>query len=507
MVLGLLLAVYGSCAKVECQLNSDCGDHSRCERNVCVRDCVEDRDCPGGEYCEPNGRCIARDAGSTADREPPDLGVADSGVAPDVPMNTDTGSTAPDDTGVAVIADTGAISAADTGTVAPFDSGFDTGLRDTGVDLGFDTGLRDTGPRDSGASPDVQGPVGVGVYEFTGIRPGTLVSPVAAAWHPSGAWALVLSYTDEVHRYEAATGAIARVATAGRTVYWRAVTFAPDGGRALLLGNNISGSSRTGRLFVFDSAAATLTERSTEAWTSGSYEALRFAPDGSRGALLGRAAAFTSVWFVNAMGQRVGSPIARGMVAQTGCDDLAWVRDGFGDPALAVACGTNTGEIAAITSLDANPRFVTLASSGQTGNVHRVTSRPQGDMALAIGSSSNKIYRYTAGVWEAGFNSPVARASFGVAFNDNGTRAFAFGGFGYLTEFRYNLYTSAELTQSQIPLAMAPFTQPTGAQLNAVAWRPGCDEGLAVGGVNNVTQQGAFVAVFRAMNGRRCPNQ
>jgi hypothetical protein len=109
------------------------------------------------------------------------------------------------------------------------------------------------------------------------------------------------------------------------------------------------------------------------------------------------------------------------------------------------------------------------------------------------------------GRWDAGFASPTLRGAFGVAFNDVGTRAIAFGGFGYLHEYRADLYSAGEIVQTQIGLADAPFLQPTEARLADLAWRPGCDEGLAVGGANTLARQSVFVAYFRVLKGRRCP--
>jgi hypothetical protein len=256
-------------------------------------------------------------------------------------------------------------------------------------------------------------------------------------------------------------------------------------------------------MWIWDHAASTLTER-TDGRLSAYYEALRWAPDRSRAAVLTRTSSVTTVRFVDATGAATGTPAARGMVANTGCNDLAWVRDGFGDPAIAVACGYNTGEIVHVENLAGTARFTVLASSGAVGNVNRVAARPQADLALAIGGTS-RVYRYRAARWDTGFSSPTAVSSFGVSFNDDGTRAFAFGGFGVLTEYRYDLYAMSDFTEARIPLADAPYAQPTDARVNDVAWRPGCDEGLAVGGANTFSRTSAFVAYFRALNGRRCP--
>jgi hypothetical protein len=349
--------------------------------------------------------------------------------------------------------------------------------------------------------------VGVGVYEYTGVRPAALVAPVAVAWHPRGAYALVLSSGDTVFRYDPAAMSVTQVASTARDVLWRAVSFTPDGARALLLANTATtgaGSPRRGRLFVWDHAAATLTERVAEGWTTGEYLALRWSADGARAALLGRAPTFLSVWFYGPDGARSGGPIAHGRVSGTGCDDLAWVRDGFGDPALAVVCGFNTGEILAVTDPLGSPRFASVASAGAVGNVYAIAARPQGDLALAVGGSS-RLYRYRDARWDVGFASPTVRGASAVAFSTDGARALAFGGFGSVHEYRSDLYAMDDLTDVSMSLAAAPFAQPSNAIVRALAWRPGCEEGIAVGGANSASGTTAFVAAFRVMGGRRCP--
>lgn len=470
LAVALLAGVLASsCADIECSRNSDCGDRARCDMNRCVRDCREDRDCAEGSTCNPNGLCVK----STPTDDRPEV--------VDAPVSVDRGFT-PADGGV------------DAGT----DAGFDVGR-----DAGFDVGAPDVGAPDA-----VAGPVAVGVYEYTGVRPEALVAPVAAAWHPGGGYALILSASNTVFRYDpgAGGGAVTQVAMTARDVSWRGVSFTPDGARALLLANTGSGTTVRGRIFIWDHASSTLAERTAEAWAMGSYQSLRWSPDGRRAVLLGSGTSSLTIWRYDSDGTRGGVPMGYGLVSGTGCNDLAWVADGFGDPALAVVCGTNTGGILSVTGIDAaTPRFTTAAMSSATGNVHRIAGRPQGDAALAVGSSSQKLYRYRDGVWSTGFFSPELRGAFGVSFSSDGARALAFGGFGRAHEYRYDLYVSAEIVDVSIGgLAAAPYTQPTNAQLNDVAWRPGCHEGLAVGGANSFSGTTAFVAYFRVLNGVRC---
>lgn len=79
---------FMACADVECVRNTDCGDHTRCELNRCVRDCAADRDCPSGQTCDVNGACVSRpdvkvvdvsadlaDAPDSSDAQPADVAV------------------------------------------------------------------------------------------------------------------------------------------------------------------------------------------------------------------------------------------------------------------------------------------------------------------------------------------------------------------------------------------------------------------------------------------------
>jgi hypothetical protein len=167
-----------------------------------------------------------------------------------------------------------------------------------------------------------------------------------------------------------------------------------------------------------------------------------------------------------------------------------------------VVCGTNTADILAVTEIDStSPRIASLMLAGQVGNMSRIAARPQGDVALTVGWSGQRLYRFRDSVWSAGFFAPEVIGAFGVSFSSDGARALAFGGFGRVYEYRYELFTSAAITDARMPdLAAMPYVQPSGAQLNDMAWRPGCHEGLAVGG----SGASAFVAYFRAATGVRC---
>ncbi len=510
---GALGVVLASCANVPCSLNSDCPAQAHCVMNQCTRDCVEDRDCLDGQRCNVNGLCVGPDGGAAADVKGADAGDEslaswpDAGPARDVPTPP-MDVPAPTDLGVR----------GDLGTPTDLGTPVDLGPP---ADLGVppnDTGSTDLGtpPRDVVVVPDVPAPVDagspmsdaavpVGVYEFTGVRPTDLVSPVAVAFHPSGSYALILAAVDRVYRYTPAGDALTVVSSQGSTVQWQTLSFTPDGAHAVLLANSGTGTARHGRSFLWTDATSTVAERTADAYNTGIYQDLRYRGDGSRGAVLGMATSSITLWNLLPDGTRGGVIVARGMVANTGCNTLAWTVDGFGDPSIQVGCGVNTGGILAVTQLAGTPAIAEIASASSTGNVSQVASHPRVDLALAIGSSSQRVYRYARGSWMAMFASPSVRAAYGVTFNDTGARALVFGGFGYFGEFRTDLYTAADIVQTQLALDAAPYNQPSDATVTAVAWRPGCDGGLVVGGANTFAHQTAFVARFAASNGRACP--
>jgi hypothetical protein len=492
-----------ACAKVQCQYNTECGERARCVETRCVTDCFADRDCPSERpQCTANGECVAA---APADARAPEDVPADA-TLPDAPALTD-------------IPPPRDLPTADVPVVALPDMPFAT------MDVPAPQDLPTS--RDVPAAPDLPGPdipsprdvpvadaggvAAPGVYEYTAVRPDTLVYPASVAWHPGGAYALILANTDGVYRYDVATRAVSRVANTMPTLAWRQVTFTPDGTRAVLLGNTGSGTARVGRMYHWDPGTNALTERAADALTGGGYESLAWAPGRDRGFLLGSRAgtgsASITVWRVGTDGVR-GTPLTSyGLVASTGCEDLDWVPDGFGDPGLAVVCGTNTAMILSIAALDGTPRVTQPVSPGEIGNVSRIAARPQGDIALAVGSSGQRLYRVRQGAWSVGFNAPTVTGAFGVAFSTDGRRALAFGGAGRAWEYRTDLYDRAEILDVSIPnLAGAPFLQPSGAQLRDIAWRPGCDEGLAVGGSSTLAGTSAFVSYFRVTSGSACAN-
>lgn len=349
----------------------------------------------------------------------------------------------------------------------------------------------------------------VGVYSYTAVNPVSIVNPPAAAWHPSGDHALILNVKDTVHRYDAATKALTQVASAGSTVTWKTVSYTPDGAKAVLLGN----TTTEGRIYLWDEAAAQLTQLSADTFAGGTYESIAWKHDGSgEGRVLAsRTVAGGSynvfVWPFTAAGGRVTAQVFASSTG-AGCQDLDYATDAFGLTAVAVTCGVNGVEL---FHLDGNEHFVQYTLNA--GNTSRIAARPQGDYALAVGWSGQRVYRFEQGGWSTAFGNPTFPGIYQVQFATDGKRALVIGQaggspvVGRVVEFRHDVFTQAGMTDVSIPnFALAPYYADSSVTLNDAAWRPGCDGGLLVGGSNTVTSQKAVIIRFSVDNGAPCPN-
>ncbi len=343
-------------------------------------------------------------------------------------------------------------------------------------------------------------PVDLGVYTFTGVMPGAMKGPVAAAWHPSGGYALILNSSDTIYRYDPVTHSVTQVASAGGTVSWRNIVFAPGGDKAVVLGN----TTAEGRIYLWDDATSALTQDTAGTLAGYVFESIAWSHDRSTARLLARNNPSNGAYLAYLYHYDITT--GRGAVKATstsaGCQDLAFATDGFDTPVAAVTCGVNGATLLYEDGTDLITTF-----SGNAGNTSRISARPQGDYALAVTWSDARVTFFKQGQWTTGFNNPNLPSIFGVKFNDAGTRALFFGGAGKLYEFRHYLPQVADITNVSIPnFTMPPYNNTTQDSVNDVAWRPGCDGGLVVGGSDSVTYQHAFVARFSVDNGAACAN-
>lgn len=349
----------------------------------------------------------------------------------------------------------------------------------------------------------------IGSYTYTAVPPNGMLNPPAAAWHPSGDYALVLNASDKVFRYDPVTKSVSQVAQAGSTVVWRAVRFTPDGSKAVLLGN--VSSPFEGRIYLWDHATSQLTQMTTETFAGGTYESIAWSPSGASARLLAQkkngSGYLANLWLFDPATGRSDLKVKDSGAA--GCQDLDWATDGFDQPAVPVTCGVNG---VSLFYLDNLGNFVSY--SGNAGNTSSISARPQGDYALAIGWSAQRVYRFQQGNWSTAFGNPSFPASISqVQFSTDGNRALILGGYGgnpavgQVYEFRHDVFTQTGITEVSIPnFSLPPYNASSQARLNDVAWRPGCEGGIIVGGVNTFTAQQAFVIRFSVDNGVQCPN-
>lgn len=357
----------------------------------------------------------------------------------------------------------------------------------------------------AGGEPEPPGPVDRGVYSYERVVSYGLVNPPAAAWHSSGSYALVLNTNDKVFLYDQATNSLSEVGSAGSTVNWRTVTFTPDGDKAVLLGNTNS----EGRIYIWDHANQALSEMATDnRHAGGTYEAIAYSPDGSQARLLGSTKNGASgyiayLWPFDSVAGRDKAGVKATTVGSGGVQDMAWATDDYGNPAIVIV-----GGIGGVTMLhlDFMGNWEVKSTAG-LGNTSRLSGRPQGDYALAIGwtSSLNSFHRFERGQWTTSIGGWLPGA-YNVSFSTNGRRALVLGGLdvsgrGQVYEYRHDLLSRSEITDVLIPnFKQAPYNADSGTKLHDAAWRPRCDEGLIVGGSSSK----GHVIRFTVDNGNRC---
>ncbi len=442
--------------------------------------------------------CAAGDDGSS-------VAGGDSG-RPDTALQDSGSDTSTMDSTAADAADSTLDAAAEATPDAPADVTPDTPAEtlaaDTMADATDAAGATDAADAADAADAPL-GPATPGTYVYTAVPQYVLTNPPTLAWHPSGAYALVLNENDAVYSYAAATKALTKVGSAGASVSWRAIAFTPDGSKAVLLGNT---SAPQGQLWLWDHATSTLAQVTTASYAGGTYESIAFRADGA-GKVLGSRAASGAGYIATLLdwtaAAGLGAPSAKNTSA--GCQDLAWATDAFGAPAVAVVCGVN-----GVTLLHVDGGGVWNVASTSGGNTSRISARPQGDYALAVGWSGAKLYRFQTGAWNTDYGNPAVNGAFQIAFATDGRRALVlggtFGGVGQVYEFRHDLFTQSEIGDVSIPgFTAAPYNADSGTKLNDAAWRPGCEGGLLVAGEDTLSAKKGMLVRFEVSGGAACP--
>ncbi len=447
----------------------------------------------------------------------PDAPVDDT---PDVPV--DTPDVPFDDGGDASEGD--AADGADTCPDADHDGVCDADdicpLGDDGIDL------------DRDGVPDACEPTR-GSYVYDALEVGGLRNLEAVAFHPDGSYFVALARTDRVYVYEVdgeATTIIDLDPPGDGHLYFTDIAFEGSGDSALVLGYDTSEGS-VGVVLRFDDATWRSEAPSEDALTRlpiasprPVYSAIAFSPGhDEHPLLLGRGAAYPYRMWIDSLDPITGETTLLAPHWTTiGCDDIAYVENEFGNPGYLVVCGLGGydgfywTEVGGLWELREELGFNLL------GNTSRIVAHPSGAYALAISHSGDRIHRFEGGVMNRSTDAPwfTTRRLWAGAFDAFGMRALIVGErqtisratFGGVFEFRHDEYVcpvplreDCEIVEVSIPnFDSAPFRAPSNTRLSAVAWRPGCDGGVIVGGKDDFSGSFGFVATFQLEGGRAC---
>lgn len=371
----------------------------------------------------------------------------------------------------------------------------------------------------SSSAPDAAGLPDAGVlvpeqrgsYLYNRLAIGGLDEAYAVAFHPDGTYAVILEYSDVVHVYDLASGTTTRfdLAPGSDTFYWEDIAFDPRGQLALLVGSHVVGTTRTGVVWRFNDSAwraglpqASIFTAVPGVPTATVVQAVRYPQNADPPALLFR----TTNGNNNTMALRRfddSNDTFQFLGAQAtgaGCQDIAFVKNAFGETGILVACGINGYDGLYYTEVGGFAEWRLDLGNNSLGNTSRLAAHPSGDYALAICWSCDAIYRFEGELMNPALEAPrfSTRRLWGAAFQTNGQRAIIFGQymnisgsapFGVVFEYRHDLYRCpspqafCDLTEVSIANFDAPpFSATNGTRLNDAAWKPGCAGGLIVGG-------------------------
>ena len=312
----------------------------------------------------------------------------------------------------------------------------------------------------------------------------------------------------------------------------RAVALA-SGGQALLVGTRI-GDATASEVWVFDDAAYRAddtTPAAAFAQLSGAAsrefaEAVTFAGprhgDG-RPLILSRSDRFPYTMWLDALDLESGTTeLLVASATSAGCQDIAYVENEFGNAGYLIVCGVNGYDGLYWTEVGGAFELRTDLGANSLGNTSRIVPRPQGDYALVIQNSSDRVHRFEAGQMNASSEAPWFRTRrlWAGAFDPDGRRALLTGKyqsvsgaeFGGVFEARDGAYScpvplsaDCDIAEVSIPsFGGPPWNAPNNTLLADVAWRPGCDGGLIVGGMSSFSTDYGLFATFQLEGGRPC---
>lgn len=338
---------------------------------------------------------------------------------------------------------------------------------------------------------------------------------VDVAWHPKGTYAVLLSRTGAVVRFDPGAEpmqALALIGSTGGVTPTRAA-FHPSGD-AFVVGYDAEG---VGHVFRVPDGGLSLADL-PDARQPARFVSIRFQESGTLAMIVGQSGSYSINYLCLFDPATLTTTNFKGYNASAGVADLAWVPAGVlpAGPAALIVHGWN-GVDAKLWYLVSNEIVPTPGSLGGFGNMGRAAWRPGGLYGLVSGTSSNVLYVFN-GTWTKAYLTGTGSGILDVAFRPDGRRALVIGQ-PYGSPVVYHVVehrpTGAQFSATDvIPQAIAnwgaaPFFANSNTHLLAAAFRPGvtCDEGLLVGqdpGPSWNPTLGTVVR-FRDTDARDCP--
>ncbi len=338
---------------------------------------------------------------------------------------------------------------------------------------------------------------------------------VDVAWHPEGHYALLVSASRVVVRYDPDAQALQALTLVGSTgqVTPTRVAFAASGD-AFVVGYDAGGF---GHVLRVPDGADSLMDL-PEAGQPARFISIRFHGSGEYAMIAGQSGTYSVNYlclFDPATGQTANF---KGYNASAGVTDLDWVPEGVlpAGEAVLLVHGWN-GVDAKLWYQVSNEVVPTPGSLSGYGNMGRLSWRPGGLYGLVAGTSSNVLYVFS-GTWDKAYLSGSGSGILDVAFRPDGRRALVLGQpFGspvvyHILEHRPTgpAFSSSDFIPQHIAnWGASPFFANSNTRLLAAAFRPKvrCDEGLIVGQDPSPSWNPSFGVVvrFRDTDARDCP--
>jgi hypothetical protein len=371
-----------------------------------------------------------------------------------------------------------------------------------------------------------------GTYDYQRLQIGGLGKLVAVAFHPTGDYFVYAESYDRVHVHDVASGTdvVVDVHTGTGHFYLEHVVFAPSGEYALILGYDTQTSR--GVIVRFDHAAWVASQPDTTGVFSayanlpqaGAFASAAFSGPGANPVVLARSGTSPYTMFLGELDDAAGTLTilpSSASATSAGCQDVVYADNEWLEPGLLVTCGINGYDGLYWTEVGGVPELRLDLGDNNLGNTAHAAAHPSGDYALAISWSGDAIRRFSTGLMSSTAVADfTTRRLWNVGFSPDGQRALIVGqkmtiggvSFGVVMEYRHGhdacpqpLTVSCDVTEVSIPgFGAAPWNAPDGTVLADVAWRPGCDGGVIVGGYSSYSTTYGFVATFQRVGGVAC---